>query len=184
MTSELKSNGAESKRVFKVAILGDGGVGKTAWIQKIRTKYFKQQYNATMGVEVTPVNIGNYIFNCWDCGGQEKLQGLKEGYCIGADAIIIMFDVTNKSSYKNAISSYREHFKVAPNVPIVLVGNKIDCKNYRAQQHILKRDQYGEDYTTYIPNCIAYIPMSVKENTNIDNPFVTLIEKFTGQKFV
>jgi GTPase SAR1 family protein len=60
---------------------------------------------ATMGVEVSPLsfntNLGPVIFNCWDTAGQEKLGGLRDGYYIGGQAAIIMFDVTSRVTYKN-----------------------------------------------------------------------------------
>ena len=76
---------------------------------------------ATMGVEVSPLpfftNLGQIIFNCWDTAGwflgsstiyiqystssgQEKFGGLRDGYYIGGQAAIIMFDVTARVTYK------------------------------------------------------------------------------------
>ena len=37
-----------------------------------------------------------------------------------------MFDVTNTSSYTNAQKWYNEVTRVCPNIPSVLIGNKID----------------------------------------------------------
>jgi len=74
-----------------------------------------------MGVEVSPLpfftNLGQIIFNCWDTAGwflgsstiyiqystssgQEKFGGLRDGYYIGGQAAIIMFDVTARVTYK------------------------------------------------------------------------------------
>lgn len=57
-----------------------------------------------MGVEVNPLpfytDLGQVIFNCWDTAGQEKFGGLRDGYYIGGQAAIIMFDVTARVTYK------------------------------------------------------------------------------------
>ncbi len=58
-----------------------------------------------MGVEVHPIpfhtTLGPIVFNCWDTAGQEKLGGLRDGYYIGGQAAIIMFDVTARITYKS-----------------------------------------------------------------------------------
>ena len=35
---------------------------------------------------------GTVLFNIWDTAGQEHLQGLRDGYFIGAQAAIVFFD--------------------------------------------------------------------------------------------
>ncbi len=60
---------------------------------------------ATQGVDVSSItfytNHGPIKLNLWDTAGQEKLGGLREGYYIGANCAIIMFDVTSRITYKN-----------------------------------------------------------------------------------
>ena len=74
---------------FKVVLVGDGGVGKTTWLQKHRSGEFETRYIATLGVEVHPLrfqinqNEKQVLqFNVWDCAGQEKFGGLRDGYYI------------------------------------------------------------------------------------------------------
>ena len=42
----------------------------------------------TLGVEVHPVRLGNYIYKVWDCAG-ERFGGVREGYYTEARKIFI-----------------------------------------------------------------------------------------------
>lgn len=81
-----------SKREFKVLLVGDASVGKTAFLKKIVTGVFESKYNSlsssltldTLGAEVMPVtfftSMGEISVKVWDTAGNEKLGGLGEGY--------------------------------------------------------------------------------------------------------
>ena len=58
---------------FKVLLVGDGGVGKTSYVRRLGTGTFDSVYNATIGVEIHPLDIstehGNYVLDVWDTAG-------------------------------------------------------------------------------------------------------------------
>ena len=72
------------------------------------------------------MNIGKVTFDCYDTAGQEKFGRLHDGYYEGTDAAIIMFDVTQSSSYKSVGRWYADITRVCKNIPVVLCGNKVD----------------------------------------------------------
>jgi len=129
--------GLQQKPKFKVLLVGDGGVGKTTFVKRHKTGEFEKKYIATMGVEVHPIpfntNLGPVIFNCWDTAGQEKLGGLRDGYYIGGQAAIIMFDCTSRVSYKSVPHWHKDLVRVCETIPIVLCGNKVDCKDRKVK---------------------------------------------------
>ena len=88
------------------------------------TGEFEKKYNATIGVEVRPMpfhtNKGEIKFNVWDTAGQEKLGGLRDGYYIGGQCGIIMFDVTSRITYQNVPKWYKDLVRVCDNIPICL----------------------------------------------------------------
>jgi len=159
-----------STRTFKVVIIGDGGVGKTTFIKHMRTGEFGIKYIPTLGVEVNPLHFstthGDITFNIWDCSGQERYQGLGDGYYIGADAAILMFDLTSRLTYRNLVKWHRDITRcVSENIPIVLCGNKYDCKDRRVKI---------EDITFHKNRCLAYFDVSAKSNYNCDQPFMCI----------
>jgi GTP-binding nuclear protein Ran len=84
---------------------------------------------------------------------------------IKADCGIIMFDVTQRSSYKNVPTWFRDLRRVADNIPIVLVGNKVDVK-----ERIVK----AKNITFHRRKGLPYFDVSAKINYNFDKPFLKL----------
>ena len=66
-------------------------------------------------------------FKIWDTAGQEKYRSMASSYYRDASAAIIVYDLTNKSSFNGAKSWIKELGKFCKNnILIVLVGNKSD----------------------------------------------------------
>jgi GTP-binding nuclear protein Ran len=167
---------------FKLILVGDGGVGKTTFVKRHMTGEFEKKYMPTMGVEVHPLpfstNLGNVVFNCWDTAGQEKFGGLRDGYYIGGQAAIIIFDVTARITYKNVPHWYKDLIRVCENIPIVLCGNKVDCKDRKVKP---------KDIHFHRKKNLQYYDISAKSNYNFEKPFLYIARKLTGNancKFV
>jgi GTP-binding nuclear protein Ran len=160
---------------FKLLLVGDGGVGKTTFVKRHKTGEFEKKYVATMGVEVHPIpfftNLGPIIFNCWDTAGQEKLGGLRDGYYIGGQAAIIMFDVTARVTYKSVPHWHKDLVRVCETIPIVLVGNKVDCKDRKVKP---------KDIFFHRKKNLQYYDISAKSNYNFEKPFLYIARKVTG----
>jgi len=128
-----------------------------------------------MGVEVHPLtfhtNLGPVIFNCWDTAGQEKLGGLRDGYYIGGQAAIIMFDVTARVTYKSVPHWHKDLVRVCENIPIVLCGNKVDCKDRKVKP---------KDIFFHRKKNLQYYDISAKSNYNFEKPFLYVIRKLTS----
>merc|ERR1719329_1014093 len=161
---------------FKLVLVGDGGVGKTTFVKRYLTGEFEKKYIATLGVEVHPMpfttNKGTILFNVWDTAGQEKLGGLRDGYYIGGHCGIIMFDVCARITYANVPKWYKDLTRVCENIPIVLVGNKVDVKDrkVKAKQIIFHRKK-----------SLQYYDISAKSNYQFEKPFVWLLRKLTNE---
>jgi GTP-binding nuclear protein Ran len=160
---------------FKLILVGDGGVGKTTFVKRHRTGEFEKKYVATMGVEVHPLefhtNLGKIIYNCWDTAGQEKFGGLRDGYYIGGQSAIIMFDVTARVTYKSVPVWHKDLVRVCENIPIVLVGNKVDCKDRKVKP---------KDIHFHRKKNLQYYDISAKSNYNFEKPFLYITRKLTG----
>lgn len=164
---------------WKLILVGDGGVGKTTFVKRHLSGEFEKKYVPTLGVEVRPLcfntNYGPICFNVWDTAGQEKFGGLRDGYYIQGQCAIIMFDVTNRTTYKNVQNWHRDLTRVCENIPIVLVGNKVDIKDRRVK---------AKNITFHRKKSIPYYDISAKSNYNFDKPFLTLLRQLTGKSDV
>lgn len=157
---------------FKLALVGDGGVGKTTFVKRHITGEFEKKYVATIGVEVHPIqfhtNRGLVRFNVWDTAGQEKFGGLRDGYYIKSDCAIIMFDVTSRVTYKSVPNWHKDLVRVCEGIPIVLVGNKVDIKDRKVR---------AKNINFHRKKNLQYFDMSAKSNYNFEKPFLHLIKK-------
>jgi GTP-binding nuclear protein Ran len=161
---------------FKLILVGDGGVGKTTFVKRHITGEFEKKYVATLGVEIRPLdfqtNFGNIRFNVWDTAGQEKFGGLRDGYYMKGQCAIIMFDVTARITYKNVPNWYHDLVRVCDNIPICLIGNKVDVRDrtVNARQVMFHRKRN-----------MPYYDVSVKSNYNYEKPFLWLARKLVGR---
>ena len=157
---------------FKLVLIGDECVGKSTYVTRNRTGEFEKDYIATMGVAVNTLSFntsaGYVTFNIWDTAGQERYRGLGDGYYMDADAAIIMFDTTSRSTYESVPTLFNRLIGTAPNAHIVLCGNKVDCKDRQ-----VKRD----DIRFHREVGIQYYDISAKSQYNSEKPFLYFIRK-------
>ena len=106
----------------KILIVGDGGVGKTSLINNYLNNTFEQKYISTSNINI--LESDEYIF--YDFPGQEKYSS-HDINLSDIDICIIMYDVTNKISYKNIQFWKLKVQNLCGNIPTIIVGNKIDC---------------------------------------------------------
>jgi len=161
---------------YKIIVVGDGGVGKTTFIKRHRTGQFESKYIATMGVDVHPLtfntNHGPIIFKIWDCAGQEKFGGLREGYYQKAQGAIVMFDVSSTITCDHVSPWIQNVRSVAPDLPVIICGNKCDIPERKVTGRIEAQD---------LPN-VKYYEVSARSNYNFEKPFLDLARKLTGHE--
>jgi len=161
---------------FKIVLIGDGAVGKTTFVKRHLTGEFEKAYNATVGCEVHPMNFftskGEVKLMVWDTAGQEKLGCLRDGYYIGAQGAIMMFDVCARITYQNVPKWHKDFGRVCPDAHMVLVGNKVDVKErkVKAKQIVFHRKKN-----------IQYYDVSAKSNYQYEKPFLYLLRKIGGE---
>ena len=98
--------GSKKNHILKIVMLGDCAVGKTSLIQNYIRKQISQVYKPTIGadfhskrLEVMDDQDGelkSVTLQIWDTAGQERFQSLGRAFYRGAEACILVFDITNK----------------------------------------------------------------------------------------
>lgn len=86
---------------------------------------------ATVGLEYftkeEKVNDKVIRVKIWDTAGQEQYKSLTRNFYRNSDGVIIVYDVTNKSSFEK-IQEWVQSIKdnTEKNIKMILIGNKID----------------------------------------------------------
>ncbi len=162
---------------FKFIIVGDKAVGKSSIVRRFVENRFSLDYRSTLGLNVLSHSIrfyGNEVyFSLWDLGGQEYFKRFRKTYYVGAQAAFIVFDVCKRDSFANVKVWYQElkDFLHKKNIPIVIVGNKIDLSDQRKVQYKdgmalvdeLTRENTDSDF--------SYIETSALTGENIKDSF-------------
>ena len=126
---------SRKKVLLKLIILGDSGVGKTSLMNQYCNKRFSNQYKATIGADflTKEVMIDDKLvtLQIWDTAGQERFQSLGVAFYRGADACVLVYDITSEKSFEQ-LNSWRDEFltqanpRDPDNFSFVVVGNKVD----------------------------------------------------------
>ena len=116
--------------LFKLLIVGDSGVGKTNLLLRFTDDSFTSHL-ITIGIDfkIKIVNIENTLIKLqiWDTAGVERFRTITRTYYKGAHGIILVYDASYQSSFKNIHNWIKEiEENVQPNVPKILVATKCD----------------------------------------------------------
>ncbi|MHA1959139.1 MAG: ADP-ribosylation factor-like protein [Candidatus Thorarchaeota archaeon] len=116
---------------LKIALVGEGGVGKTTTLHLLMGEQPPTQYIPTIALDmqvIENIHFANYSLVIWDFAGQERFRRLWKLYFKGADIVFLLTDSTlrNVILSKDMFSMIRRD---APNVPIVVIANKQDLPN-------------------------------------------------------
>ncbi|MFW9907072.1 MAG: ADP-ribosylation factor-like protein [Candidatus Thorarchaeota archaeon] len=125
---------------LKIALVGEGGVGKTTTLHLLMGDTPPLQYVPTIALNletVENIRFGNYSLVLWDFAGQERFRNLWKFYFHGADVIFLVCD----SSLRNVIISkdiYKLIKRDAPKVPVFALANKQDKPNAMRSEVVQK----------------------------------------------
>ena len=159
--------------IYKVILVGDSGVGKTCLL----SMYVKGTCGPTIptiAVEFCTkeieLNNGTKIkVQLWDTAGQERFKSLAMTYYRKAYGILLLFDVTKRSSFISC-KNYLEEVRLNSdkNCVIYLIGNKIDLSNQR-QITKLEAENFAKKEN------IIYLETSALKNMNVYDVFTSLL---------
>ena len=164
------------KPTFKVILIGNSGVGKTALRHRYFGRGFHKQYLMTLGSDFALKELDHAYAQIWDLAGQISFQTIRRVYYKGTHGIILVFDLTDEKSFAD-LDQWIEEVELNNGlVPIVLVGNKNDLLSKDNPTEIMEeqiKDFIKQKQTEYdIP--ITYFKTSAKTGKNVKSMFKAL----------
>lgn len=159
--------------LVKTLLIGDSHVGKSSIISQFLEERYNDTYSCTIGVDFKSVilDIKDKLVKIllWDTAGQERFRSIVQLYYRNTNAIILVFDITNRDSFNNIKNWLDEINKNLPDYTTkILIGNKLDIedkRNISKEEAILfsKQNRF-----------INYFETSAKKNINIEQIFLTI----------
>lgn len=115
------------------------------------------------------------IINCmiYDTGGQERYKAINETYYKKADAILLVYDISNISSFDEIKNYYVKRIRESceKDIPILLLGNKADLEEKRQ----VTKEQGIE---LALKENYEFNESSCMKNLNVAGAFESLIERW------
>ena len=164
----------------KLCVLGDSSVGKTSLIRHYTEGFFKENYLSTIGVEFNrktiELNEETVSMTIWDIGGQTLWAAVRSNYLKGAQGILLMFDLTNKSSLSHIRDWYMDVTQVlGEKIPLYVIGNKSDLE-YNPNIGTIAKDLCSK-----LRKDIQFYITSAKEGTNMQDVFENIANDIFSQ---
>ena len=168
---------------IKVVLIGESGVGKTSIIQRyVNDVYDPNQILSSSAQFITKtieLNDEQSIkFDVWDTAGQEKFRALAKIFYKDAKAIVLVYDITNRSSFEQLQNYWFKEIEEnsLSDAILVIVGNKSDL--YENEQVSDKEGQKFADEKNAI-----FKRTSALSNRNIDSLFKDIAKKYFDPKY-
>ncbi|XP_030841486.1 ras-related protein Rab-28 [Strongylocentrotus purpuratus] len=138
--SDSEDEARDRGKQLKIVVVGDGASGKTSLATRYSQEQFGKQYQQTVGLDfflkrICIADNTHVSLQVWDIGGQTLGGKMLENYLYGAHGVLLVYDITNYSSFENVEDWYqklRDVCKDADKFPhVALVGNKADLEHMR-----------------------------------------------------
>lgn len=165
--------------VYKVVVVGETCVGKTAILTRLLTDSFESEGQPTIGVEFktynTLVDGESRRLQIWDTAGQERFRSVSRAYFRNAVGALFVFDLTSRKSFEGITLWLNDFQKLGyPNAVRYLVGNKVDLEEKRAVGM-----QEANDFA--VENKMEYIETSAATGCNINDLFLRMAYKINSE---
>ena len=168
--------------IFKICLLGQGGVGKTCIARRLCFDTFNASTRLTIGIDFYTYDLpiivdGNETFvrlSLWDFGGQEQFKQMFSYYINGANGIFMVFSLFNLNSTLLGLDWWYEHLvkQNQSNTPKLLIGCKSDLVKKTEKVDALVIESFRKKH-----NNVEYFKTSAKKNYNIRAIFVEMTRK-------
>lgn len=163
---------------YKLIVLGNGGVGKSAITLRFVQDIFEENYVPTIedayrnikDIDGRPIRL-----EIIDTAGTEQFRAMRDIYMKDGDGYILVYDITDEVSFGEVkqlqakISRTREEL-IEAETAIIVVGNKADLENSRTVPK-----SSGQAFA--IANGCEFIESSAKSDLNIDAIFTNLVRE-------
>ena len=159
---------------IRIMLLGDSNVGKTSILKRYCKNQFSESYISSVGIdfETKYIKVDEKTINLqiWDTAGQERYKVISKNYYNKSDGFIIVYDITNKSSFDSIVNWVEDIKELASNDnKNIILGNKCDLESER-KINKEEGDNLAKKYNS------QFFEVSAQNGKNIDKSFLCLVQ--------
>ncbi|KAH3715274.1 ras-related protein M-Ras-like [Dreissena polymorpha] len=165
---------------YKLVVVGDGGVGKSALTIQFFQKMFVEEYDPTIEdsyIKHTEIDGELCILDVLDTAGQEEFSAMREQYMRHGDGFMLVYSVTDPVTFENIQNFHGQILRVKDKdqYPMLLVANKIDLVRQRKVS-----EQRGREMAAHLR--VPYLETSAKDPpVNVDLAFHDVVRVIRQQ---
>jgi small GTP-binding protein len=177
--------GEQSTHLFKIIVVGEGGVGKTTFINRYATNKFIEDTKMTIGVAFYSFEkkMSDDIIiklQIWDFGGEKRFRFILPSYCQGAHGVVFAFDLTRISSLYSLHEWLDLVRKNTTNTVFQFIATKADLVE-ESSFDAINDEHIMEFMKTHDLSPDMFIKTSSKTGENVENVFDKLFDLLHGK---
>jgi len=170
----------EQNEEYKLAVLGCGGVGKSAliiqFIQNISLEADPPTFDDSYCKQVV-IDDETCLLEILDAAGDQDQYHLRDECMRYGAGFVLVYSIADKKTFDEISDFYDQICRVkdSDNVPMVLVGNKSDLESDR----VVSTDE-GRNFSKQ--HNMMFLEVSVKVGHNVDEVFYELVREVRKKK--
>lgn len=123
-------------RKYKIVLLGEGGVGKSALTMQFVSHCFLDYHDPTIEdayQRQAVIDGESGLLDILDTAGQQEFTAMREQYMRSGEGFVIMYSITDRQSFREVSQAKKqiERLRRSEDIPMVLVANKTDLESKR-----------------------------------------------------
>eukprot|EP01089_Gocevia_fonbrunei_P022505 TRINITY_DN9130_c0_g1_i1.p1 TRINITY_DN9130_c0_g1~~TRINITY_DN9130_c0_g1_i1.p1 ORF type:complete len:219 (+),score=35.93 TRINITY_DN9130_c0_g1_i1:78-734(+) len=165
---------------YKIVLLGDGGVGKSALTIQLMQNHFIIDYDPTIEDAYRKQAVIDEIaclLDILDTAGQDEYSAMRDQYMRSGQGFVLAYSINNRKSFEKILPLYEHIIRVKDkeSIPVVLVGNKCDLECVR---EISKEE--GEELAKSLN--APFFECSAKQRLNVEHAFFEVVREIRKER--
>ncbi|KAH3758754.1 Ras GTPase [Pelomyxa schiedti] len=171
-----KNNNSENNNVYRLVVLGSGGVGKSSLTVQFVQRIFLEKYDPTIEDayrKQMDIDGRACVLEILDTAGTENFTAMRDLYMKNGHGFVLVYSVISVSTFRDIPEMHDQILRVkdSSTVPIVLVGNKCDL----TEQRMVTTDE-GQSLAEKCGSHVGFLEASARAMTNVDRIFLDLVK--------
>ena len=178
--ASAKSSNKPFDVLVKLLLIGDSGVGKSCLLLRYSEDKFTTSFITTIGIDFKIKTIDldqkKVKMQIWDTAGQERFRTITAAYYRGAHGVLLVYDVTDETSFENVRNWMRNiEAHASEAAKVCLIGNKCDCEDSKRkvtkERGVALAKEFG----------VPFFETSAKSGLRVEEAFSAMARRCVGE---